>query len=355
MSNKPLVTIIIATFNSMKTLPMVLDALQKQSLPREKMEILLLDGGSSDETPALGKKYGCQLIPNPRTEPVYAKFLGYLKAQGKYIVYLDHDEVIENSHSLENKIAFFTQFPDVHAVIGSGYRNPAGFSITNQYINEFGDPFSYFIYRLSKSVDYFVTHMSARYPIKNEDKTGVVFDFSQVEALPIIELCAAGSMIDAEFFKTNFPATQTDPALIPHFFYLLLSKAPTIALTKNDGLLHYSSETIGRYLNKIRWRIKNNIYHVDQMGQSGFTGRDKFQPSWLQYKKYLYLPYTLSLILPLLDTLWLCVTRRDWQYLIHWPLSLFTAGQIVYHYLRKSLGYHPDLRSYDESKVVTKV
>lgn len=346
------ITIIIATFNSHVTLPKVLDSIKKQTFPAARVEVLLLDGGSTDDTLILAKNYNCKVIINPKTEPVYAKFLGYLKAQGKYLLYLDHDEVIENTKSLELKYRIFQSVPKVKAVISSGYKNPNGYPFINNYINEFGDPFSAFIYNLSKDARFFLKQMKERYIVVDDQKTYTTFDFKNAEQMPLIEVCAGGSMFDGDFMKKMFKETKKEPKLIPHYFYLINSKDVLIAMTKNDALVHYSSDTLSKYLNKIRWRVKNNIYHVSGMGASGFSGRQQYSSKKSNYKKYLFIPYVYTILPCLFDAIKLSVSRKNLNYLIHLPLCIFTANLIIYHTFMKSLGVKPLLKSYDESKII---
>lgn len=350
--NTPLISVVIATYNSEKTLPLVLTALREQTVPQKSIEVLLLDGGSTDSTKMIGKDFGCTIINNPRTEPVYAKFLGYKKAKGKYIVYLDHDEVLENKNSLKHRMECLEKEKYVQTALISGYRNPKGYPFINEYINEFGDPFSCFIYRLSKSATFFLPAMNDRYKrTKNTDRYSV-FSLAQVKKMPIIELCAAGTMTNKEYMQKEFPETLKKPDLIPHFFYLLLEKSPYVAIAKHDTILHYSSDTLNKYLNKIRWRVKNNIYHVEDMGMSGFTGRNTYNSFATQQKKYLFLPYVYFLLPLLIDTIYLMITRKNMGYWLHTPLSIFTANLIVFHTIRKLLGKTQVLKSYDESKTV---
>ncbi len=346
-------SIIIATFNSEHILPKVLDSIKKQTFPQNKLQILLIDGGSTDGTFKIAEKYKCIVINNPKTDPVNAKFLGYTQAQGTYLLYLDHDEVIENPRSLEKKIQVFKENENVRAVIGSGYKNPKGYPFINNYINEFGDPFSAYIYNLSKDARFFLKQMIKRYGFIANKKDYTIFNLTNVQQMPIIELVAGGSMFDGNYMKKHFTETKNDIRLIPHFFYLMNSKGADIALTKNDALFHYSSDTLGKYLNKIRWRVKNNIYHVSEMGASGFTGREQYSSNALQYKKYLFIPYVFTLIVCFFDAIKLCVTRKDIRYLIHVPLCIFTASLIIYHTVMHAFGYKPDLRSYDESKSIS--
>jgi glycosyltransferase involved in cell wall biosynthesis len=350
-----IITVVIATYNSEKKLSEVLTAIRSQSISAEEVEILLIDGGSKDKTEQIAKEFNCRIISNPRTEPVYAKFLGFIQALGQYIIYIDHDEVIQNKHSFANKIASIEAYPNVCAAISSGYQNPAGYAFINEYINEFGDPFSFFIYRLSKSAKFFLPTMKSRYKIIHDTALATYFQFSPGESLPIIELCAAASMINKAYIREHAPLTLKQPDLIPHFFYLVLPFHPLIALVKNDVLLHYSSDTFTKYLKKIQWRIKNNIFNTARLGSSGFSGRSEFHSHYEQMKKYLFLPYGLFLFPVLIDSLWLCLSRKNFRYLIHIPLCLFTIVQILYYYLMKLGGNIPQLKSYDESTVIANV
>lgn len=347
-----LVSIIVATYNSEKTLPMVLGSVRKQIYNQDKVEILLIDGGSTDSTLEIGKKYKCRIIKNPRVEPVYAKFIAYKKARGKYLMYLDHDEVLENPKSISTKVNVLEGGYGVRAVAGGNYKNPPGYPFINNYINEFGDPFSFFIYRLSKRNEFFLPAMKKKFPVFLESDEFVIFDLSDTLYLPIIELVAGGSMFDANVLKNEFPRTKTRFEISPHYFYLLFSKYKKIAVIKNDPILHYSSDTINKYIKKIIWRIKNNIYFKQSMGESGFSGRERYQPSDFRFKKYLFIPYSFSLIFPLIDSASLALTRRNLLYFIHIPLCLFTSTQIIYHLLLKVIGSKPRLRNYDDSTAI---
>jgi len=350
---RKLVSIIITTFNSQKTLSLVLRSIKRQTFSQKQIEVIVVDGGSSDGTVAIARKYKAKIIINPRTEQNYGKFLGYLNAKTKYIMFLDSDEVIENKSCLGIRTEAFTSNPNVKAVIGSGYKNPRGYPFINKYINEFGDPFSFFIYRLSKSTSFFMSEMKRRYKVIEETKEYVIFDFSGIGNLPLIELTAGASMIDAEFFKKEFPFLEKRVGLLNHSFHLLLSKFPCLAIAKNDAVIHYSANNISIYLNKISWRVKNNVHFVSSAGLSGFVGRDQFQSQFiLRYKKYLFIPYAFSFVLPIVDSIFLAITRRDLRYLFHFPLCLYTASQIIYNFVLKIIGIKPQLLSYGENKPI---
>ncbi len=344
-----LVSIIIATFNSSHTLPKVLEAINKQTYPKKNLEILIVDGGSTDDTIKIGKKFGCKIINNPRVEPVYAKYLGYKQASGRYIMYIDHDEVMTNMKSIANKINLLRTNPKVKAITGDGYITPNGYQAINRYINEFGDPFSFFYYHLSKNPDYFLSSMKKKYVIIKDTPLYSIFDLSSSSQIPIIELVAGGGMIDGMFFKKTFPDLTKQYHLVPHLLHLLRVNYPTIAITKNDPLLHFSSDRFQSYVQKIIWRVKNNIFFSNAVGVAGFSGRAQFQSQISTFKKFLFLPYAFSILFPLIDTMYLMYTRKDMSYWIHLPLSIMTAILIIYFYLLKIFGIIPTFTSYDGS------
>jgi len=345
------ISIIIATYNSKKLLEKVFGALELQTYPKELIEVIAVDGGSNDDTREFVLSKGYTIIDNPKTEPVYAKFLGYKYAKGDYIIYLDHDEVLENPESIANKVKLFQSDKNIKAVLSSGYKTPAGISFINDYINEFGDPFSAFRYNLSKMDHFFIETMKKRYEIIQEDETGITFKFTSNTNLPIIELAAAGSMVESHYFKSTFPKTLEIPDLIAHTFYMMIEDGKALGIAKNDAIYHYSSDTFSKYLNKIKWRIKNNIF-FQHLAQAGFSGRDQYEEGLGKYKKYLFIPYAFSILLPLFDSIYLAMTRKKMSYFVHVPLVLYTAGYIMLYMIMKAVGYKPYLKSYDESTVI---
>jgi glycosyltransferase involved in cell wall biosynthesis len=313
------------------------------------MEILVVDGGSTDGTLKIAKKYNCRILKNPKVLPAWAKFIAYREARGTFLMYLDSDEVMVNEDSIEKKIKVLQENPDVRAVTGSGYINPRGFGFLNQYINEFGDPFSFFYYRLSKDHRFFVPTMKRRYAVVKETDRYLCFDFSNARTLPIFELVAMGSVVDASFLKQHFPVILKKPQLVPHFFNLLISKGSRIAIVQNDPLVHYSANTIRGFLNKITSRVISNVFTA---AKEGFRGRSEFDRESKQYKTFFFLPYSLSILFPFFDSLYLALSRKSIWYISHVFLSFYTAVLIVYYTTLKLFGVKLAPVSYGGNKPI---
>lgn len=352
MTESPLISVLIATYNSASRLPQVIQSLRAQTFPQEQIEILLVDGGSTDSTRDVGRSYGCRIVNNPKINPGDAKLLGLGEARGKYLVYLDHDEILQNPDSLRLRVEAMQADQRIRAVLVSGYCSPQGFPFINDYINEFGEPYSFFIYRLSKDYRFFIPAMRKRYPLLTESESVVTFDLSGVKDLPLIEVGAMGGMVDREYLIENYSEEVMTANTLPHYFYYLQNKLPYISIAKNDVIMHYSADVLGKYLRKIDWRIRNNIYFQSDMGSAGYRGRVRYQGWRGKAKKYLFLPYAYSLLLPFVDSIYLVITRRNPRYFLHMPLCIWTAVGITYHMARKILGHQPKLHSYDGTREV---
>ena len=69
----PLVSIVMPTFNSARTIEKSLRSISEQEYPQSNIEILLVDGGSTDSTLEIGAQFGAIAVPNPKTPQEYGK------------------------------------------------------------------------------------------------------------------------------------------------------------------------------------------------------------------------------------------------------------------------------------------
>lgn len=344
----PKISIVIATFNSEATLEKTLISVFSQNYPIEQLEILIIDGGSSDQTIDIAKSHEVTIIQNPRIEPGFAKYLGLINASGDYLLYIDSDETFNNPNCLNIKTNFLELNPDIALCLSQGYRSPPNFGFINTYINDFGDPFSFFIYRLSKLSNHFLRDILKRFKLYAQSKEVAVVNMTNACPLPMIELTTMGSLIKLSILKREFPELFKESHLIPHAFYSIARKFPLIAFAKDDVITHYASSTFNSYLGKIKSRIRNNIHFVSDLGLIGYSGRTQFDPISFRLKKYLFLPYVFTALPLVLDTLHIVYRRRDFRYSLHVLLSLITAIWICTEFTKKLLHIKQIKKSYGE-------
>ena len=345
--NMPLVTIIIATFNSGKLLPRTLAAIRDQDYPQDRLEILAIDGGSSDDTADVVRRYGGKIIKNPETEPVNAKVIGIQQARGKYVITLDHDEVLLNPHSIRMKILALEENPDCKAALCSGYKRPRNYPLLNEYISEYGDPYSLFIYNFPKGYGFFEKALRKNYSIVKSEEDYFVVSFAKAKNQPLIELVCAATVIDRAYFEESCSTKNG----VGHAFYAMLQSGDNkIIVSRKDPVEHYSVDALRSYWPKLKWRVINNVF-ATRDNSAGFAGRMAYQPS-LKYKKFLFLPYSFLIIIPLLHGALMAGSRKNPVYLLHPLFCLYVSVQILFQYSKKMLGMSPVYTSYDGKKKI---
>jgi len=344
MAKKPLISIIMPTLNSAHQIQRSLDSIRKQQFDQSLVEILVVDGGSTDDTRKIAEDNGCIVLDNPLVQPECAKHVGILHAKGKIGVFLDSDEVFENDQALAKRERFFAEQPDVHFLLMGGYRKPAGTTVINDYVNNFADPFSFFMYGTSADSRYYLSSLRKRYQTVADRADHVVFSFGPSSVLPLVDACA-GNAADLAYLREHFPTEMKHVNIVPQLFATLVNDTHQTGMLKNDVTVHYTGGTWHKYLNKLKWRVVVNTHYVDKAGV-GFANREPTQPLWFRLKKYLFIIYALTFVLPLLVSIYYCLRRRLPVALVHAPLTFYTAVFIVWQQILKALKITPKLAAY---------
>ncbi len=95
MGHRKLVSIVIPTLNSDKTLRRCLESIKSQAY--KNIEIIIVDSFSADRTLEIAQKYKCRIIKT-RWKLLGARYLGMKEAAGDVIVYIDSDQILKNRY-----------------------------------------------------------------------------------------------------------------------------------------------------------------------------------------------------------------------------------------------------------------
>lgn len=142
-NNTPFVSFIIPTFNAASNIEICLKSIKKQDYPKNRYEILVVDGRSDDQTVEIAKKYNVKILDNPFRDPESAKFLGIKHSNGQIIALVDSDNEIIKRDWLRKMVRPLLIDPSLFGV-ESFYFPKKGESIWNTYcmIAHIADPFS---------------------------------------------------------------------------------------------------------------------------------------------------------------------------------------------------------------------
>jgi glycosyltransferase involved in cell wall biosynthesis len=117
--NQPLVSIITPSFNKGPYIEETIESIRNQTYPH--IEHIVIDGGSTDNTPAILKKYNGQLswISEPDRGQSDAINKGWRIARGDIIAYLNADDTY-TPDAVMTAVAYFNENPGVGLVYGDG-------------------------------------------------------------------------------------------------------------------------------------------------------------------------------------------------------------------------------------------
>jgi glycosyltransferase involved in cell wall biosynthesis len=86
--SEPLVSVVIPTYNSEKTLAKCLESIRNQTY--KNVEVIVVDRFSRDKTIEIAKSYGAKIL-QVNAERAEAKNFGLKNATGKYVLFVDSD------------------------------------------------------------------------------------------------------------------------------------------------------------------------------------------------------------------------------------------------------------------------
>lgn len=118
------ISVIVTTKNEEEHIGDCLRSVKNQSHPQDKLEIIIVDNNSTDDTKSIASKFTSRVY-NLGPERSAQRNFGVSKAQGKYIVYLDADmtlnkDVLAQSF-LKCEEGVFTALYIPEKIIGKGF------------------------------------------------------------------------------------------------------------------------------------------------------------------------------------------------------------------------------------------
>ena len=324
---RPFFSIVIATYNSERTLEYTLQSIRDQNFNQEELEILIVDGGSTDGTLDLARKYGAKVYSNPHRLPEYAKAIGHRYASGRYLMRMDSDEEFSYKDQLADKKKFYLQHTEIKVLISNaivyGRKDICG--IAASYMNILGDPFSYFMYNTKEN-------KCATYK-KNivDDQDGqVIMRFKKGDRFPLADSATCSYSLD--YIKENYPDEYCSINFVCNTYDRIMDDTGVCGCIRKDYIKHNCSSSLNTYLKKLKFRVINNVFHKEESGFSSKSGKNDNK------KIVFFMLYALIVPLPILDSVRLMLKYRDWTFGLHFVYLYYVFIQIMGCYYLKLIG-----------------
>lgn len=325
----PFFSIIIATYNSEPTLEYTMQSICNQSIDKDEIEIIVVDGGSSDRTIEIAKRYGAVILDNTQRLPEYAKAIGVRHANGHYVIRMDSDEEFSYETQLQDKMDFLKKHKEVKMLMANkcerGRKDICG--ISAEYMNILGDPFSYFVYKTK--VDKYETYKSN---IILEDGKFAIMKFEKGDVYPLTD--SGTSVLSLDYMKERYPERYNTIEFTCGAYDQVLYDTKLCGCIKGDNIKHNCSSSFKTYLSKLKFRVINNIFYKQE---SGFSSKEGLSVR-LKIRKMLFCLYALIIPIPILDSIRLAVLYKNPTFLLHFVYLYYVCIQIAFMMVVKITG-----------------
>lgn len=332
--NTPIISIIMPTYNAEHVIEEALKSIREQSYLQEKIEILVIDGGSKDDTVKIAKRYGARVIDNPDRLPEAAKEIGLLECKGRYATYMDSDEYFTNKDSLKKRINIFQNDEGIKVITSTGKISKENASSMTKYSNYVSDPFSFFMYKLNGNDR--MVELKRKYHYEEYEEY-IKFIYEEDDVLPLFD--AAMNMFDVEYIKLLYSRSHEKKNFAANIFEFSVKESGCSAMLKDDYVIHDPNENMRSFLSKMKWRVYNNVFVPVDEG-IGFAARGKRYKK-LNNRKIFYVIYSCLIFPVLLHSLYLMASKKNICMLWHVVVNEYVMLWIGIYMICKLLRIQP--------------
>ncbi len=313
-----LISFIIPTLNCANSLSKCLQSIKKQTLTDYK--ILIIDGGSTDNTLKVAQDYNCQILSNPLKTAEAGKAIGIKKVTSKFTVLIDSDNILPTSKWLSKMLLPFKD----ETIIGSEpiaftYRKNAGYIERYSALIGANDPFAY-ISGISDRINYIDYHWTHLCLNQQSFPSYIKIKLSSPSNLPTIG--ANGTIFRTDFLKKYFSGKYFfDIDLISSV--LNKTQQPLFFAKVKSSIIHtYCESSIKKFIRKQNRRLRDYFTHQSQRSFDYSTNSG--------FKIIHFSLYSLLIIPSLIDSIRGYLHKPDVAWFFH-PLACLITFWIYFY------------------------
>lgn len=254
MNKLPSISVIMPTLNAGRVIEGALSSIVSQDYPKELVEIIIADAGSTDDTLKIAKKFGASVVVNPRRTGEAGKAEALKAAKNEIVALIDSDNILPVKEWFKKMVEPFAD----RSIVGSEpikytWRKEDGYITRYSALMGMNDPLCMFLGNYDRYN--FITKRWTGLPVEVEDKRG----YLKIKLNQIIfpTMGANGFMVRREALLKHFAGK--------YFFDIDiiydLVKDPAVRFAKvKVGVVHLYCDTARTFFKKQLRRIRDYQY-----------------------------------------------------------------------------------------------
>lgn len=305
------VSFVIPTLNAASVLGTCLKSIKKQDY--KNYEIIITDGGSTDNTLKIAKKFQAKIFPNPLKTAEAGKAVGIKKAIGKYIALIDSDNILPTKNWLTKNINILEKNSQIIGTepIKFTYRRHGGFIERYSALTGVNDPYAFIsgVYDRQNLINFKWTGLKI-----NQIDKGQYIEIKLKPNQSIPTIGANGTIFRTDFLQKNL---KSDYLFDIDILSEVLNKTQKLLIFAKvkQGIIHtFCESSIKKFIRKQNRRI-TDFYSYQKLRQF----------NWSQTNHFGVIKFTLYtvLIIPMLfDTFRGFIHKPDPAWFFH-PVACF--------------------------------
>lgn len=321
----PQLSVLTPTLNAQNVLDKCLASLRSQTY--HDFEVIIADGGSTDATLKIAKKYHSKIVKNRLKTAEAGKAAALKKAKGKYILLLDSDNILPDKSWLQKMMQPLLN--NTSSVIGSEpwrftYRRQAGFIERYSALIGANDPYAWFTKNIDK-----LSYLSPLWPfpelIDNDQVGYLLLKLSKNRKIPTIG--ANGTIFKTQFLKENL---TSDYLFDIDIISQALQKQDLLFAKVKLGIIHtYCESSIPKFIRKQTRRL-TDLYFYQSLRHTNWQTKPNSSTN------ILFVFYSFLVLPPLVTAIFGYLKKSDIAWFFH-PMACFLTAYI---YTKETIKYN---------------
>ncbi len=324
MEELPKFTISIPVYNSSRYLAGCLKSINEQDYPKDRIEVIAADGGSSDNTMDIAKDFGTKVYDNPDQLGDYGAKIVAQHATGDLLIVFAADNELVGNNWLRRVAQVFMDNPDLAALWGRIISGLKDAPINKYYALIQSDPISYFI---NKNLKFYLKKDSMK-------KSSMFEDYFLFNVNPDRQLCwGANGLVYRLNLVQDIILRKEYVGDNEAFQYLIEKGNNRIAYLPDLEIIHHHVDSIRGWVSKWRRNLTTLFFaHADQR-RIDWAFRQNFK-----VKLILWLTYSLFFPISLLHSIFLAIKDRSIYWLFHPLMSSIQTVVYIFYTLKQKRG-----------------